>query len=404
MNQKVIVVGAGPVGLLLANLLGLKGIETLILEKERTKRPWSKAIGISPPSIEILNNLNLVDTFIRNGIIGNKAIFYGNKFRLGSLKIKNVRSKFPFILSLSQYTTEQILENNLKKFSCVTLLRGYNVFDIKKLEDEYIIRCYNAQQSKEFIFKSKIICACDGEKSLIREKIYISFLGYYFKQTFIMGDFIDNSPFKQDAVLWFTIKGSVESFPLPENKRRWIIQTKKFIQNPERGFLENRILSLTGIILNQRDKLSENPFGVQRFLASSYWKDKVFLCGDAAHTMPPIGGQGMNTGFADAEFLAYIISNYLRYPELNLNVLANKYEYYRKIAAKSATSRADLGMRIGTAQNTLISLIRSIILIILLHLPISRLIIPFFAMLNIPYNRLFKALTKEDILKLASSK
>ena len=404
MNQKVIVVGAGPVGLLLANLLGLKGIETLILEKELTKRPWSKAIGISPPSIEILSELNLANTFIRSGIVGKKAIFYGNKFRLGSLKIKNVGSRFPFILSLSQYTTEQILENNLKKFSCVTLLRGYNVFDVKKLQDKYEIRCYNAQQSKEIAFKSEIICACDGEKSFIRRKVNISFLGFYFKQTFIMGDYIDNTPFNRDAVLWFTNKGSVESFPLPKKKRRWIIQTNKFIQNPKQGFLESRILNLTGITLNQRDKFSENPFGVQRFLASSYWKDKVFLCGDAAHTMPPIGGQGMNTGFADAEFLAYIISIYLSYPGLNLNVLAKKYEYYRKIAVKSATSRADLGMRIGTARYTLISLIRSTILMILLHLPISRLIIPFFAMLNIPYNRLFKALKKEDIVKLASIK
>jgi 2-polyprenyl-6-methoxyphenol hydroxylase-like FAD-dependent oxidoreductase len=404
MNQKVIVVGAGPVGLLLTNLLGSKGIETLILEKELTKRPWSKAIGITPPSIEILSKLNLAQNFIRKGIIGKKAIFFGNKFQLGSLSMKNVGARVPFVLSLPQYATEQILENNLKKFSCVTLLRGYNVFDVKKLEDKYEVSCYDTRQSKEVTFKSEIICACDGEKSFIRRKGNISFLGYYFKQTFIMGDYIDNTPFNRDAVLWFTNKGSVESFPLPEKKRRWIIQTKKFIQNPERGFLENRILNLTGIFLNQGDKLSENPFGVQRFLATSYWKEKVFLCGDAAHTMPPIGGQGMNTGFADAEFLAYIIFTYLRYPELNLNVLANRYEYYRKIAAKSATLRAEFGMQIGTARNTFISLIRSAILMILLHLPISRLIIPFFAMLNVPYNRLFKALKREDIVKLASLK
>jgi 2-polyprenyl-6-methoxyphenol hydroxylase-like FAD-dependent oxidoreductase len=404
MSQKVIIVGAGPVGLLLANLLGSKNIETLILEKDLTRNAWSKAIGITPPSMEILNKLSLSQIFIKNGIIGKRATFFGNKVRLGSMKIKEIKSKFPFVLSLPQYITEQILENNLKKFPCVTFLRGYKVVDIKKLENSYSISCHHIAQSKDVSFQAEIICACDGDKSFIRSKLNITFLGYYFKPTFIMGDYFDTFPFNQDAVLWFTKKGSVESFPLPEKKRRWIIQTYKFIENPKVGFFEKIIFKRTSFDLNRRDKISENPFGIQRFLANSYWKDKVFLCGDAAHTMPPIGGQGMNTGFADAEFLAVIIYTYLRYHEVNLEFLAGKYEYYRKIAAKSATLRADFGMRIGTARNSLFSLIRSAILIILLHLPISRLVIPFFTMTNIPYNRLFKVLDKENIFKLATKK
>lgn len=402
MNYKVIIVGAGPVGLLLANLLGSRNIKTLILEKELIERPWSRAIGITPPSLEILNNLNLSDLFIKKSIIGKRAIFYGTTLRLGELKIKNIPSKFPFVLSLSQTLTEKILENNLKKFSSITLLRGYNVSNMKLESERYVIECYNIQDSKEYIFSSEFVCACDGEKSFIRQKIKIPFMGYYFKPTFIMGDYIDKSLLKEDAVLWFTNKGSVESFPLPNKKRRWIIQTFKFIETPQEGFLEKIILKRTGISLNEKDKISQNSFGVQRFIATTYWKKRVFLCGDAAHTMPPIGGQGMNTGFADAEFLAYIVSAYINNPKLNLQYLANKYEYYRKIAAKAATLRANIGMRVGTARNSLISIIRSAILIMLLHLPIARLVVPFFTMLNIPYNRFYKVLQKEDIVKSAS--
>lgn len=401
MIHKVIIIGAGPVGLLLANLFGAKNIETLILEKELSRKPWSRAIGITPPSIEILKELNLSDLFIKNGIKGKKAIFFGSQIRLGALNIKKIPTKFPFVLSLSQANTEKILEDNLKKYSSVTLLRGYQVFDLKHNLNSYIVKCYKAQDLKEVSFSSEFIFGCDGEKSIIRHRAGIPFLGYYYKPTFIMGDYIDRSPFKEDAILWFTNKGSIESFPLPNMKRRWIIQTSKFVENPKRGFLEKTILKCTGIRLNENEKISQNSFGVQKFLAESYWKGKVFLCGDAAHTMPPIGGQGMNTGFADAEFLAYIISSYLDNPELNLKVLANKYEYYRKIAAKAATLRADLGMRVGTAQNDIISVIRTIILIIAFHLPITRLLIPYFSMLNIPYNKLNKVLEKEDIIKSA---
>jgi len=404
MNYKIIIVGAGPVGLLLANLLGSKNIETLILEKELIRSPWSRAIGITPPSLEILNDLNLAHLFIKNGIIGRRAIFFGTTMRLGELKIEKIPSKFPFVLSLSQAITEKILENNLKNFSCVTILRGYNVSNVKSDSEKYAIECFNIQESKEFTFSSMFICACDGEKSVIRQKVKIPFIGFYFKPTFIMGDYIDKSLFKKAAVLWFTNKGSIESFPLPNKKRRWIIQTFKFIETPKEGFLEKVILKRTGISLNEKDKISQNSFGVQKFLADSYWKKNAFLCGDAAHTMPPIGGQGMNTGFADAEFLADILSSYLNNPKLNLKILANKYEFYRKNAAKSATLRANFGMRIGTARNCSISLIRSVILIILLHLPISRLVTPFFTMLNIPYNRLHKVFEKENIFKSASIK
>ncbi|MFX1574881.1 MAG: FAD-dependent oxidoreductase [Promethearchaeota archaeon] len=401
MDHKVLIVGAGPVGLLLANLLGSKNIETLILEKELIRKPWSKAIGITPPSLEILKQLNLTQLFIKNGIKGIRAIFFGTKIRLGALKIKKTSSKFPFILSLSQKITEKILESNLKKFSCVTLLRGYRVLDVRPSSENYLVKCYSAQNSKEITFYSEFVCACDGEKSDIRKRVNIPFMGYYYKPTFIMGDYVDKSLFKQDAVLWFTKKGSVESFPLPNKERRWVIQTTKFIKEPKKGFLEKTIYERTKIRLDENDRISQNSFGVQRFLAKSYWRNKIFLCGDAAHTMSPIGGQGMNTGFADAEFLAYVISSYLNNPELNLKVLAYKYEYYRKIAAKSATLRADLGMRVGTARNFIISVIRSAILVILLKIPISRILIPYFTMSNIPNNRLGRVLQKEAIIKSA---
>ena len=85
MSHKVIIVGAGPVGLLLANLLGSKNIEILIIEKELTRNPWSKAIGITPPSLEILDNLNLAQIFIKEGVIGRKAVFHGNSIQLSML-------------------------------------------------------------------------------------------------------------------------------------------------------------------------------------------------------------------------------------------------------------------------------------------------------------------------------
>ncbi len=404
MKTKVVIVGAGPVGLLLGNLLGYNKVPTLILEKELNRKKWSRAIGISPPSLEIFREIGLHKKFITYGIKGNRAIFNSTNFLLGSIKIKRLPSLFPFILSISQFTTEKILEESLKKYSCIKLLRGYEVEDIEFNHTSISIKCQNKQNFEKHVFLSEIVCACDGEKSIVRSLIGIPFIGIYYKPTFIMGDYHDSSGYKDNAVLWFTKKGSVESFSLPHHIRRWIIQTPKFIKSPKIGYLEKIIFQRTGILLNFKDKISENSFGVQHFLAKRYYKHDIFLCGDAAHTMSPIGGQGMNTGFADAEFLSYIITAYLNDSRLDFKYLANQYEYYRKIAAKSATFRADLGMRIGTACGQIFSIIRSILLFLILHSPIVQLLPPFFTMVNIPYNRIHRVLEKIDLKNCALNK
>ena len=109
----------------------------------------------------------------------------------------------------------------------------------------------------------------------------------------------------------------------------------------------------------------------------------------------------MNTGFADAEFLAFIIKAYLKDTSLNIRYLAEQYSYYRKIAAKSAAKLADLGMHIGTARGTLLSFIRTVVLAFILHTPLTRFLAPYFAMLKIPYNRLSKVFEEKDIIKHA---
>lgn len=404
MKTKVIIVGAGPVGLLLGNLLGRNNVPTLILEKELDEKKWSRAIGITPPSLEIFREIGLDKKFVRNGIRGYKAIFKNTYFKLGSIKIKNLPSLYPFILSISQFTTEKFLEENLKKYDCIKLFRGYEVEDMEYDEPWILIKCQNKKDSKKYVFFSEIVCACDGEKSIVRKLIGVPFLGSYYKPTFIMGDYHDVSEYKDNAVLWFTEKGSVESFPLPYKQRRWIIQTPEFIKSPKIGYLEKIVYQRTGFRLNLRDKISENSFGVQHFLAKRYYKRKIFLCGDAAHTMAPIGGQGMNSGFADAEFLSYIITAYINDSRLNFKFLAIQYEYYRKRAAKSATFRADLGMRIGTARGWIFSYLRSILLFLILHSTIVQLLVPFFTMINIPYNRITRVLEKKNLKKCALNK
>jgi 2-polyprenyl-6-methoxyphenol hydroxylase-like FAD-dependent oxidoreductase len=214
-----------------------------------------------------------------------------------------------------------------------------------------------------------------------------------------MGDFIDKSEFKNEAHLFFTNKGPVESFPLPGGKRRWIVTTDKFMEKPKTGYLQKEVAKRCGIDISKHKNLNQSPFGVQHFLSSKYYNNSIIFCGDACHVMSPIGGQGMNTGFADAELCAEMLDKILN-KNINHETFFAKYEKYRKKAAITATRRAWISMRIGTIKGKILSILRNILIKILI-VTLKNNIPPYFSMLTIPYSTLDKV---KDILLLEKNK
>jgi 2-polyprenyl-6-methoxyphenol hydroxylase-like FAD-dependent oxidoreductase len=402
MDAEVIVVGAGPVGLLLANLLGRRGIKTTVVEKESQEHRGSRAIGVSPPSLKILRQIGLDEEFIQHGVKGVRVLFRGSRATLGALQIRRLPTRYPFLLALPQATTETLLENNLSQFPSVEVRRGWECRRVIDESDHVHVKIRATSNLLQESLCAKFACGCDGEKSVVRKSVGIQFCGGRGKPTFVMGDYVDRSPYGSDGVLWFTREGSIESFPLPENKRRWILQTPAFVKKPPADFLEEGIYRLSGVPLKLRDKLSESPFGVQHYLATRFFKGHVFLCGDAAHTMSPILGQGMNTGFADAEFLAFVLDQCLRNLPQDLNDLGEKYDYYRRVAAKEAIRRAEMSMFVGTIKGKFLSAFRSIILYVALHTRLPDQILPMFTMLSIPFRTLNEVFAVDPQLHLLS--
>lgn len=239
--------------------------------------------------------------------------------------------------------------------------------------------------------------ACDGKKSAVRDNLKIPFIGAKYQDTFLMGDFIDETDFNNEAHLFFTKKGSVESFPLPGKIRRWIINTKSLMKNLPQNLFQQEIYKRTGIDISKSSMIGQSPFGVQHYLIKNYFYNNILFCGDSSHVMSPIGGQGMNTGFGDADFAINFIIQILKENNNLQKILFKKYEKYRKKAASSATNRAWLSMRIGTLKGFLFSLKRNILIYIILRI-LKRIIPPYFSMLTIPYSSFNKILKKDKSL------
>jgi len=371
MKHEVIIIGAGPVGLLLGLLLGRRGIQVLILE-QRTELPrQSQAIGITPPSLEILDTLGLAQDFVQQGVCIHDCHVHGLTGRLGSVSFREIAGDYRFILSLPQRETMRLLEEALQQERTVQLIRGIEVSAVLSQDDGVLVRATDE-------FHASYVIACDGWRSRVREMLGVCTHRRDYGCKFVMGDFTDRTVMGDEAHLFFTPQGAVESFPLSAGRRRWIVQTDEEVD------LIPQVRQRTGVLLSDADQLNVSAFAPLRLDCDRLHQNRVLLCGDAAHVMSPIGGQGMNTGFADAACAAEALHAILRFGEKAERWLQT-YEYIRQQAARAAATRAEWGMGLGIWRGVARSLLRDFLFRqVLLHGPLAQHLPPWFAMQSLP--------------------
>lgn len=385
-DADIIVVGAGPVGMLAALLSAQQGAGVLLLEQSAERHIQSRANGVTPASLEILSRLGLAELFIEHGVTVRVSEAYGRSSRLGSLDFAGLKGDFPFILSIPQDRTEQLLEDAVIAHPSIRFLRGHRVTYCSEREGHVIVGG-DCSDAGTFGFTGQYVLACDGGKSSVRKSLGIPFEGAPYRYTYLMGDFEDNTGWGEKARFFFTSRGSVESFPLPAGKRRYVVRTPCFIKEYTTGFLGKELLCRAGVDVDGVPRFWESGFGVQRYTAGSFCKGRVFLCGDAAHLMSPVGGQNMNSGFADAELAAWLTKILLdkRAPQL----LAGKlYNRVRKQAVGAALRRSQWMMRAGTSGGHVWSAIRNLAFLLVLHSPLRRYLVRLFSMQSIPCRNL----------------
>jgi 2-polyprenyl-6-methoxyphenol hydroxylase-like FAD-dependent oxidoreductase len=390
-DADVIIIGAGPIGLLLANLLGKRGLRVIVAERRTQPPKGSMAIGITPPSLNILKTLSLDSEFVERGIPVTTASVFENSKRLGDVDFSTLPSEHRCILSLPQATTLSILRKQLKKVPSVHLLEGMQFIEQEEGPNGIRVRLQDVNTSAYADYSAAYLVGCDGYRSAVRNHAQIPFPGHFYRAQFFMADFRDHTAWESEARLFFGVHGSVESFPLSAGMRRWIIQVPLQLKPDETNIgatVVEQVDRRIGIGLSAHDAVFESFFRPQRHVAATYVQGRVLLCGDAAHVMSPIGGQGMNTGFADAAHLARAIAGALETPEAAPQ-LFGAYTRTRKYAFNVAASRAARGMWLGTRRGRVLSFLRQGLIGHVLFRPtIRKRLARYFAMLTIPGNNL----------------
>jgi 2-polyprenyl-6-methoxyphenol hydroxylase-like FAD-dependent oxidoreductase len=138
----------------------------------------------------------------------------------------------------------------------------------------------------------------------------------------------------------------VESFPLPNDRRRWVVEAPTRRARVDLVELCALVRQRTGRILDPHAGVQASVFGIVQALADRFRCDRVLLLGDAAHVLSPFGGQGMNLGWLDAFALAELVDEHWTAAGLDPRVLETWAESRRR-TAKAALRQAALNTRIG---------------------------------------------------------
>lgn len=349
----VLIVGGGPVGLLLFCLLAQRSVNVRLIERATAPSTHSRAIGIHPPGLRCLDKVGVAHEFVSRGVKVKRGHAFVRGKPIGSITFDELPSAFPFVLALPQGETEQLLERAARRLAKDAIHRGVRAHTLHVTPRSCRVGLQRAD-GRTSDLEARIVVACDGKHSRLRDEAGIPFTGGAYARRFVMVDTRDDTPFGGDGAVFLARDGLVESFPLPGQRRRWVASVREERVELNLSRLEQCVRARTGFGFDQSTVSMVGAFTAERFLAERFVMGPLVLAGDAAHVISPIGGQGMNLGWLDALALSALLPECLR-ARHDTGLLLSAYARERRSAAKVAMRKAELFMELGTRGGGLVS-------------------------------------------------
>ncbi len=369
----VLIVGAGPTGLTLANALLTLGIPFRIIDKLAAPAAVSKALAVWSGSLEAFGALGLAERFIADGMRMENIRIGDGTHPLAAMPIaEGVDSPFPFTLLLPQSQTEVILTERLAQ-SGVKIERGVELLGFSEAGTVVEARLKHADGDEEEAPCSFLV-GCDGARSAVRHGLDIPFEGFTEPQTFILSDTRMDGPLDPASIyIWWSPAGSVALFPVtPGIWRTFAMREDPASEEPPTLEEIQRHLTASGLGVVARDPTWLSAFRVNERLAASYGRGRVFLAGDAAHIHSPAGGQGMNTGIQDAMNLGWKLAAVLAGRGV-ADALLGSYEAERRPVARHVVAGAAQKLRFGmVSTSTATRVVRDALVSVASRLPVVR--------------------------------
>jgi len=347
LDFPICILGAGPTGLFLAIRFKQLGIPFFLLEKNNEPSKHSRSIGIHPPSLYLFEKYGFEDSFLEAGnrVMGGQV--FSNQAYLGSLSFQECPAPYQFVLTLPQFETETILESELVKIGGNT----HFYRDVSKIQlfekDSLPLVSWN-HKGKIFEQQFSYVIDATGKKSPFREELGFTIDEEKYPDSYVMADFERSTQSENQALIFVDKEGIIESFPLPKSIQRWVLKTDRYGEISTIQEFMQRIEERTSHKLDEDTCTMFNSFGVQKASATSFVNGRIILCGDSAHVISPIGGQGMNLAWLNAETLVQSL--------VQTNLL--NYEMVVKKRWKKAVKRSEFNMFTGRRSSFVVHLFK----------------------------------------------
>ncbi len=289
-DLKILIVGAGPTGLTAAVELARLGIVAQVIERRKEASNLSRAVGILPSSLAILEPSGVSSRLRSEGLMIGAGNFHRDNKLFARLVLKDETNPKAGILALAQDRTESNLAAVFEEMGG-TIIYGA-AFESLEQSDKAVRVTYlldGKQQKQTFDY----VIGADGVSSATREAIGLPFEGIELPESWSIADVdCEDWKFSGEAALFLKEKGEVQIIvPLEKTRYRVISNTPDTL---------SRLL----VPMNIKRIRREGEFKVSVKQVPQYNVGRVFLAGDAAHCHSPVGGRGMNLGISDAAELA----------------------------------------------------------------------------------------------------
>lgn len=314
----VVIVGFGPTGGTLANLLAMQGFSILILEKEKSFYPLPRAVHFDDEVMRVFETIGITNTFLKHTIInrGTKFVDKKNRVILDWPRPREITENgwYPSY-RFNQPDLERELRKKLKSYKKVEIRQNSNVKKIINKKNEVDIIFEDINSKKIFYIKSKYLIGCDGANSITRSQMKTKMKNLGFTQKWAVIDLILTREKKNlpDRTIQYSNPARPATYCRNVGKRRrWEFAIKK-TEKIETILSDKYIWNFLKPWLKKNEAKVERKtiYTFQSVLAKSWKKGRIFLAGDAAHLMPPFMGQGMCAGIRDVSNLAWKISHCL---------------------------------------------------------------------------------------------
>ena len=295
---QVLIVGAGPVGLFLANECARRGLTYRIVEARSGQSVHSKALAVFPRTMEIFDMAGVAGPFLQHANPVTTVCIVLQQRTLARVPFKPADSPYRFVAMVPQDVTENLLVDELRR-------RGGGVnydttcVSVDEQRDGRVSVTLE-QKGKRSRTTAAFVVGCDGAHSTIRHLLNLPFEGTPYDASFMLSDIMTNERAADELQLCPHQAGALAIFPMNTTRCRVVATIDRTSGDaPSLDMVRRLLVERAPAGIEARSLVWSSYFRIHHRHAAQLRSGRIFIAGDAAHIHSPFGGQGMNTGLHD---------------------------------------------------------------------------------------------------------